>query len=273
LMILLAMVAVASADPWAARLGEWVALQQRRAVVDAWAEAGLNEGLVSYWAMRTSGTTVIDEYGSNDGTAVNTPTFSEANGVRDDGVLIVPASSHHIIATDPTGFTNSAGTITGWVKPASTLANESAFNLVSLTPNENSTQAGQCRVGLYGVSSSNRLVFVHRFNNVTRLIAYSNGSVSQGNWHHFAVTMDASGLKMYINGVQQSVTYLTGTSTSSFWWDRFAVKWLSTSRKLTDANQLFLDGSQDEIGLWNRALSSNEVYQIYSTPLYAPYKQ
>jgi len=36
ILILLAMVAVASADPWAARLGEWVALQQRRAVGELW---------------------------------------------------------------------------------------------------------------------------------------------------------------------------------------------------------------------------------------------
>jgi hypothetical protein len=35
----------------------------------------------------------------------------------------------------------------------------------------------------------------------------------------------------------------------------------------------YLGGSIDEVAIWNRALASNEVHQIYSSPLYLDYKE
>src|SRR6056297_1478362 len=72
------------ADPLGDFYGRYAAARVQAAAGDA---AFPTNGLVSYWAMRTNGTTTVyDEYGSNDGTTVNTPTFSAANGVRDLGV-------------------------------------------------------------------------------------------------------------------------------------------------------------------------------------------
>jgi len=59
ILILLAMVAVASADPWAARLGEWVALQQRRAVGELWTPADL-DGLALWFDASDSSTLWAD---------------------------------------------------------------------------------------------------------------------------------------------------------------------------------------------------------------------
>jgi hypothetical protein len=73
ILILLAVVAVASADPWAARLGEWVALQQRRAVVAEvpWTPADLND-LFAWWK--------ADSLDLTNNALVDTWTDSSGNG-------------------------------------------------------------------------------------------------------------------------------------------------------------------------------------------------
>jgi len=265
ILIWLAMVAVASADPWAARLGEWASLQQRRAVVDAWEAAGLNEGLISYWAMRTSGTTVIDEYGSNDGTAVNTPTFSEANGVRDDGVGLNGTNQRITIPHDDTlSVGDEDFSVFAWIKLEKLNANQGIF--VKRRPTD---------TPLYGyrlfVSSDNKAR-----HNVTGSVATapatSGGStLSTGVWYHVGMTVSGATnsrtIIYWLNG--NNDREITGANTGT------VDPTLQNGFIGTDRSGIasYFGGSIDEVAIWNRALSSNEVYQIYSTPLYAPYKQ
>jgi hypothetical protein len=264
---LLAMVAVASADPWAARLGEWVALQQRRAVVDAWEAAGLNEGLISYWAMRTSGTTVIDEYGSNDGTAVNTPTFSEANGVRDDGVGLNGSNQYITLANADDFANNTNGTITAWVYQGA-YATSSVFS--------RGRSGGTTWYFSFSVSSDGKPALAIR-NAAEASRIDGTDTITTSAWNHIAVTADGTAWKLYLNGVDisGSVTVPSGGVPEGRWFAAIAsqANRQTIGALVRNAVAIPFNGSLDEVVLWSRALSSNEVYKVYSTPLYAPYKE
>jgi hypothetical protein len=232
---------------------------RRGRVTDAWAAAGLNEGLVSYWAMRTNtATTVYDEWGTNTATAVNSPTFSEANGVRDDGVGMVAASLTAVLpGLVINGWTNL--TIASWVKISSYGSGNStwpAFWGASVSGNTFNM------IARYNAGSP-ELIFESTKDGNT--VFRSASSILLNTWTHVVMTRGDDGNKLYRNGE------LVGT-------DSTILSTVQVGRTLAVGysgfpNYRYMTGSQDEVAVWNRALSSNEVYQIYNTPLYAPYKQ
>ena len=100
-----------------------------------------------------------------------------------------------------------------------------------------------------------------------RMIAQSPASsIATGRWYHVAATYDGrggsaatSGMKLYINGVSQTLTLST---------DANYVAMANTTAPVqigamtVDSN--FFDGKIDEISVWNKELSSTQVLEIYN---------
>jgi hypothetical protein len=77
-------------------------------------------------------------------------------------------------------------------------------------------------------------------------------------WHNCVVTMDDQGSKIYIDGVliSSDKTQATGQNYNGF----FRFGGLSPN----DVNNSLI-GSYDDIGIWNRALSQEEITNLYNT--------
>jgi hypothetical protein len=80
-------------------------------------------------------------------------------------------------------------------------------------------------------------------------------------WHHVAVTGIGNSISFYVDGVQQSTTYITSFS---------ALSSGDSSRNLTIAvanlatPALFFAGKIDEVRIYNRTLSDSEALQLYN---------
>jgi len=75
-------------------------------------------------------------------------------------------------------------------------------------------------------------------------------------WHHVAVTRIGTTLKMYVDSIEvDSATPLVIRDFSS-------TDDLRIGRRYTSAN--YFDGNEDEVSLWDKGLSSNEVVEVYS---------
>ena len=88
---------------------------------------------------------------------------------------------------------------------------------------------------------------------------YSDRSITDTDWHFFTITYDGSNIRIYIDGVLDSTTSYSDNllkSTSSVYVGH-TVQW-----------DFVFNGYIDDIGLWNRSLSSEEVEKLYSTNLY-----
>jgi hypothetical protein len=233
-------------------------------VPDAWAVAGLNTGLISYWSMRTSGTTVYDEWGNNDGTAVNTPTFSAGNGVRDDGAGLAAASSEWIDAG--TGFnfqTTNSFTFSAWIKTAGPGGIVRKWD-----QNSKGGYIFEIRAG-----GNNKITFA--MFNATASAGYrrmGSTTVTDNSWRHVAMAYDGSksvtGIRLWVNGTEESYTAVNNTDPGAL-----TSSTIYLGNSASTATPVYFDGAIDEVAIWNRALTSNEVYQVYSTPLYAPYRK
>jgi hypothetical protein len=225
-------------------------------------------GLVSYWSMRTSGTTVYDEWGSNDGLAVNAPTFSAANGVRDNGAGFVAASSQYIGMGYVAALafeTNQAFSASLWIRHTG-----STFSAwLGTAQDENPPRKGW-RMSGGGSSIGCRVAINGSTDGIDGILVDYETIPDAGTWTHYAATYSgsgkASGVKIYRDGVQVPVTVsrdnLSGPSTDA---TPFEI-----GRRANTTSRLYHDGSMDEVAVWSRALSSNEVYRIATTPLYYP---
>ena len=77
------------------------------------------------------------------------------------------------------------------------------------------------------------------------------GSINNGNWQHLVFKIDANGGVLYVNGQQVS-----------------SQTWIGTPGSCTAPTQITIGstfkGKIDDVGIWNRALTSTEIQQLYT---------
>ena len=83
--------------------------------------------------------------------------------------------------------------------------------------------------------------------------------VSDNNWHNYVVVGDGTTLKYYKDGTQLTDTDSLPASTSS---TAFANLRLGANTISTPSS--YLDGKLDEVAIWNTALTSTQVSEIYN---------
>jgi hypothetical protein len=251
-LILLAILAVDTAANPAGFFAGYAGAR-RLAVLDAWESAGFNDGLVSYWAMRTSGTTVFDEYGSNDGTAVNGVLFGSAYGKRDDGAGM-PSTNEYITAATSigasTGFAFSA-----WIKPDTVAGNQDFIY---------QTSSGAVRK-FFGIRDG-KLIFYYAHSTGNTFALTDNVVVSTNGWQHVFATFDAGAIGIRVNGENKAYTRTGSIVATALSVDNTAI-----GSRLGVSNPF--KGCVDEVAIWSIYVPSGRAAAIYNTPLYAPYKQ
>ena len=223
--------------------------------------------LISYYKLdeNAANTTVADAHGSNTGTASdNTSTLSIAgkintaldfNGV-DENVSMGDASDFN--------FGTSDFSIQAWVYMASATASEA---IVCKTNGDAASTS-------YGWG-----LFFHTFggltNTVPQMIFATSTTHAQvigndtafptGQWVHIVAVVDrdtAANCKIYINGNS------TGTTTANISTNTGSISNTANSKIASEGDNTgisFLDGAVDEIGIWNRALSAQDVADLYNS--------
>lgn len=85
--------------------------------------------------------------------------------------------------------------------------------------------------------------------------------LSSGTWYHIAGVNDGSAIKIYLNGVLENTTDLGAFS-------GYPLTGNSVRIGSGDINwDSYFNGSIDEVRIWNRSLSAEEVYQLYVSNL------
>jgi hypothetical protein len=82
-------------------------------------------------------------------------------------------------------------------------------------------------------------------------------NINLNTWYHYVFVLDSSGGKIYVNGQLISSHNWTGTAgacSNSYLWKIGGQYEVSS----------WFNGKIDDVGIWNRALSSSEIQQLYS---------
>ncbi|MBU0536744.1 MAG: right-handed parallel beta-helix repeat-containing protein, partial [Nanoarchaeota archaeon] len=114
--------------------------------------------------------------------------------------------------------------------------------------------------------NSGPIIFAVRENGGNKWTFTTSSDYDDGKWHHLALAVDSNGNRIYIDGSPAAGTYSVGSATSTEFFDDVLDQ--DTLRiginEDSGGNQWPFNGSIDEVRIWNRSLSSNEVNMIYN---------
>ena len=204
-------------------------------VLCSFVSAALTDNLVAYWNFDGDAT---DSAASYDMTAVNAPTNNAANGIINEGYLFDGTTQYlHNTNTDiqPIGdFSLSV-----WIKTS-----DASFSIFEQTKSPGYAAPNHIYLSVGRPSLS-------RGNGASQTTLNTVTTVDDSNFHHIIFTASGTTMKIFIDGVlrasgssgAQSITQAT-TQTAIAKYSEVAV---------------YTAGSEDEIGLWNRALTDGGV--------------
>jgi len=216
--------------------------------------------LTAYWNMdNVSVTTVYDDAGSKDGTAVGGPTFTA--GKLANAINFVAASNQYLNLGSAYIGNYRHMTQAAWVKKADDGLALDVFAFSSTV-----------MIGPFYVFAVGGLTPSYAIRNdaQTYFIAVaSDTAITPNEWTHVAVTSESSlespnldlDIKFYINGDETGiVTNVTPTTTG------FGSTALNTANMgaLRRTTSRFSTGSIDEAGIWSRRLSGDEIKSLYN---------
>ncbi|MDT0650411.1 LamG-like jellyroll fold domain-containing protein [Autumnicola edwardsiae] len=81
-------------------------------------------------------------------------------------------------------------------------------------------------------------------------VIYANQAITPGQWNHFAFVRKGTSMSLFINGVKD-------ITTNSYWSGNFPIEAIGRG------NAGFFGGRLDEVKIWNRALSYEEIANNY----------
>lgn len=250
------------------------ALYNAEAKANSTAEADFHRtlserGLIGHWKLdEGSGIVTRDWSGNgNGGTLVNTPTWSSSvptTKFSNPYCLTLNGTSQYVGLGSSKITTSTTGTICGWTY----------FN--------NATNGTNNTVFCYGGASSsgNASIFQLRFdgngsNLSSTIFGWDEGgavsyvsspaNILPNTWVHWAVSSNGSAWTIYINGVSQALTPTGGGNTGRWIGNINPVAPTLTSIGVTKYNGTFgnyVNGSIDDVRIYNRALTSSEIAQL-----------
>ena len=223
-----------------------------------------NRDLIRYWNFDEGiGTTIIDSAGFDTGTISGNPqwtsdtpslTFSDPYAMNFDG------ADDHITGLGIT-LPSNAVSVAAWIKPENWGLSSSPNSYISnILCSEGGGTASFCfRLGSKGQ-------YTYR-DNIALMISQSNSAndyesttdLSLNTWTHVAAVFNGSTVKFYVNGS------LTNTQSASVTMDTATTGFVIGS---SNNNERYFDGSLDELRVYDRAISDDEVAQLAQVPTY-----
>lgn len=211
--------------------------------------------LISYWTLDEASGTRFDSHGSNDLTDNNTVT--SAAGKLGDAAQFTVANGEYLSVADNASLDlTTAMTLAGWVYADSLI---SAYIASKWDYGTNGAWGFKMQSGPLQAYITDSL------GDVGSNVGEGSTSLSVSTWYHVALVYDgtqtgnANRLKLYVNGAAETVSF-SGAIAASLQNSSADLR----LGRLGAVDQNW-DGRMDEFGLWGRALSEDEVDELYGS--------
>jgi hypothetical protein len=216
----------------------------------------LDSGLAGYWKLdENTGTSAADaSTNSNTGTLTNGPSWTTG---RIGSAVDFDGTNDYISYPNTIAFDSNDFAIAAWVMRDGTGGGPDTTNLI-FSQRIDSVGDGNPDVGLY-LNTSHQAAFYIRDNVGSGLSVTNTAATSTGIWYHAVGVKTAAEIRLYVDGT------LVGTAAHSLSGDFDAGATLRFIGKEVygGADRSFMNGKIDEVRVYNRALSADDVAQIY----------
>jgi len=197
-------------------------------------------GLVGWWPF--NGNANDESANTNDGN-VNGPMLTNDRFGNSNSAYNFNGSDNYISMSTMNNIpmNNSARTLSVWMNP-STLSNQWTLTAIG-----------------YGSPSTNNAFMFGLGNNIISVQGWASDfstdlTYSVGKWIHTVCTYDGTNINIYVDGV------LIGSGTNSSW-NTNGTEFYFGGRP--SQGNSFFPGQLDDIAIWNRALTQNEISALY----------
>ncbi len=215
----------------------------------------INQGMIAWYPFNGN---TSDLSGNNRNlTSVNTAFANDKDG-RSSSSLYFNGSSAYCYGVADTGFSPNEITISAWVKSEGIQKSNARTLTVGPDNKINGNYTFWFEQGLQSLG----FISAEPVTNTASIYNYSTGTYTADSWCHIAVTFSNSTkeLKFFINGVLDKKHSNSGSLTG-----------FTSSRNIsvgvtgypTSLNSYF-KGWMDDLRLYNRALTDNEISSLYS---------
>jgi len=226
----------------------------------------LEDGLVGYWRMENDAS---DYLGANNGTLTGSPTYTASGHLG--GAYSFDGVDDYIDISGATSTLNalSGGSISMWFKFDDSDTTKFKPLIYLGTDGQSIGDSVIVEVGHPYIDPVNDLYLTITPATSDPIWCFdSNSGLSAGQWYHFVAAVNSSGNTGYLNGVEMTTrSYNFGTSASTEFFDDVTDADLFTvgyGMYVVDLQFYYFNGTIDEVGVWNRTLSSSEVSDLYS---------
>ncbi len=222
-----------------------------------WPQFDPNLNLISFWKFdETSGTTAYDSASSNNGNFVSTPVWT--TGQINGGLAFDSVDDYLNCGSASNLNIGSNITISAWVKFNSLSGNQTILAKRGASTDTTATYAVR--------SAGSQFDFYFKSDSSYWNVYRATANMVTGTWYHISVThtfTQGSSIKCYINGNLCTGSWVSKPDTSNYP-TQYNTRPL-TIGSLTDAERM--NGTIDEIRLYNRILSAADVKQLYKSGL------
>lgn len=214
----------------------------------------LNNGLVAYWKMdEVSGTRIDSAPTGSPQDLVDVNTVTSVAGKIGNAAFFTAANQELLSHTDTTQLSvnDSAFTISAWVKHTTLVGDQMIAAHWTVASNERSWR-------LWFNSAAGRYTFSVSPDGISAVEVSATlfGAPATNTWYLVAGIMNtnANTISIAMNGtVNNSLAHATGIHDSS---GQFMIGARETSN--------WMDGQIDEVGFWNRVLTTAELSELYN---------
>jgi len=204
----------------------------------------LTTNLVSVWEFdETSGSTAYDAHGVNNGT-INGPTVNQTSISNLGTCYLFTTSNNYVQVPDNSNlsFSNKQFTLNAWYKY------ETATGVLFYKSSASDDRE-------YFLTSLSFRIFSNGSSSIYNTINCTTDT-GDGNWHMITGVANGTIMKIYVDGVEENSTTLTGTLINGPS-DLFIGKY--------GGNTTSIGGRVDQPAIWNRALNSDEIQALYNS--------
>ncbi len=215
----------------------------------------LTDNLISYWKIdETSGTTSFDSYGSNNCTIESGVTINQSGLINKSAAFIESSGG---LTTGKTASQLGIGgeaskSVSIWIKPDTSNDVLNSGGIINLGNPADHEQ--------FGIKLYSYWMFDSWYGAVR--IGADNDILADGIWHHIVVTYTSNThtIRTYLDGalVTEDSSYVISVGDDM----GFSIGIGSQGNYI---------GLIDEVGLWSRALTNNEVHALYNNGNGLPY--
>ena len=212
----------------------------------------LTTGLVSYYKFDTDAN---DSHGSNNGTVSGAVLTTSSGGFIGE-CYDYDGTNDLITASGADASIEGATAISafGWINPNS-ISGKTIFGKGF------SNDSDEQFIVYFSTDSKFRLIL--RTTAGRTLIDTTADAPSTGSWAHVGFTYDGTNVKLYADNVVVASTTTSGALTTGSTY--------SFIMGQSGSGTFFFDGKIDEVGLWTKALTTDEVSDLYNSGAGLPY--